>query len=65
MKGATSRLEKHTFITQFFTLFILIIIIILFTEKRYKKWWKTSKNEIDKEWIKIWVKDNMIWSLKI
>ena len=37
MKGATSRLEKHTFITQFFTLFILIIIIILFTEKRYKK----------------------------
>jgi hypothetical protein len=37
MKGAASRLEKHTFITQFFILFILIIIIILFTEKRYKK----------------------------
>jgi len=26
---------------------------------------KTSKNEINEEWIKIWVRDNMIGSLKI
>jgi hypothetical protein len=26
---------------------------------------KTSKNEINEEWIKIWVKGNMIGSLKI
>jgi hypothetical protein len=30
-----------------------------------KKWWKTSKNKINEEWIKSWVKDNMIGSLKI
>jgi hypothetical protein len=26
---------------------------------------KTSKNKINEEWIKIWVNDNMIGSLKI
>jgi hypothetical protein len=26
---------------------------------------KKNKNEINEEWIKIWVKDNMIGSLKI
>jgi hypothetical protein len=35
-----------------------------------KKWWKNNdekqiKNEINEEWIKIWVKGNMIGSLKI
>jgi len=30
-----------------------------------KWWWKTSKNDINKEWIKIWVKGNMIGNLKI
>ena len=40
-----------------FDLFILIIY--------WKKWWKTSKNKINEEWIKIWVKGNMIGSLKI
>jgi hypothetical protein len=35
-----------------------------------KKWWKNDdekqiKNKINEEWIKIWVKDNMIGSLKI
>jgi hypothetical protein len=44
------------------SIFDLFILIILFTKK---KWWKTSKNKINKEWIKIWVKGNMIGSLKI
>ena len=42
------------------------ILIILFTEKMLKKWWKTSKNKINEELIKIWVKNNMInklWDL--
>jgi len=43
-------------------IFDLFILIILFTKK---KWWKTSKNKINEEWIKIWVKGNMIGSLKI
>jgi hypothetical protein len=40
--------------------------------KKKNEWWKnnnddekTSKNEINEEWIKIWVKGNMIGSLKI
>jgi hypothetical protein len=42
-------------------IFDLFILIIFFT----KKWWKKSKNKINEEWIKIWVKGNMIGSLKI
>jgi len=42
-------------------IFDLFILIIYWK----KKWWKTSKNKINEEWIKIWVKGNMIGSLKI
>jgi len=34
-------------------------------KKKYIIMMKKNKNEINKEWIKIWVKGNMIGSLKI
>ena len=57
--GFVRRVRRHSCHNPIFDLFILII---LFTKK---KWWKTSKNKINEEWIKIWVKGNMIESLKI
>jgi hypothetical protein len=62
-------MNPYNYHNPIFDPFILIIIIILFTKNDKKKmrkwWWKTSKNKINEEWITIWVKGNMIGSLKI